>query len=99
MSIAGEIKQIATRFAVGLHQRATQLQTELAEVEARKAALQTELDAARLSQQRLMNFEPQIGRDFQCPRCWVQHEKRSVLSPDWGRDGARGLLALPYLQF
>ncbi len=84
MSIPGEIKQIAARLAVSLHQRAAQLQTDLAEIEAQKAALQTQLDVARLSEQRLMNFEPQIGGDFQCPRCWIEHEKRSVLSPIGG---------------
>ena len=44
MSIPGEIKQIAARLAVSLHQRAAQLQTDLAEIEAQKAALQTQLD-------------------------------------------------------
>lgn len=81
MSIAGEIKQMATRFAVSLHGRTTQLQAELAEVEARKAKIQAQLDVARLSENRLMRFEPQVGRDFQCPRCWIENEKRSVLSP------------------
>jgi hypothetical protein len=84
MSIPGEIKQIATRFAVALHSRTSQLQADLAEVEARKAAIETELKAAGFSEDRLMRFEPQIGRDYQCPRCWIDHEKRSVLSPIGG---------------
>jgi hypothetical protein len=28
---------------------------------------------------RLINYLPRVGPDFQCPRCWIQHEKRSAL--------------------
>jgi rubredoxin len=80
MSIPGEIKQQATRIAVALHSQSEQLKTALTEIEARKASIAAALKAASLSEDRLMRFEPQIGRDFQCPRCWIEHEKRSVLS-------------------
>jgi hypothetical protein len=29
--------------------------------------------------QRVLSYQPHIGQGFQCPRCWIEHERRSVL--------------------
>ncbi len=85
MSIGGEIKQVAAELARHLESRISHLQAELAEIEARKAEIEAQLKAARLDPERLLHFQPQIGTDFQCPRCWIEHEKRSALTPIKGR--------------
>ena len=30
---------------------------------------------------RLLKFQTKIGTEFQCPRCWIEHERRSSLRP------------------
>lgn len=30
---------------------------------------------------RLLGYRPKINRDFQCPACWIEHERRSNLDP------------------
>ena len=37
------------------------------------------------AQEHLLDFRPRIGRDFQCPRRWDQHETRSALVAVHGR--------------
>ena len=34
-----------------------------------------------LASQRLNNYPLMIGPNFQCPRCWIEHEKQSALRP------------------
>ncbi len=84
MSIAGELKQIASELAQGAQARMADLQRQLTDVETRKAQIEADLKAARLSPERVFNFQPQIGGDFQCPRCWIQNETKAVLAPIGG---------------
>ena len=81
MSIASQIKQMAAEVARKVQSHTSHLQSELAEIETRKSAIQARLKVARLSAERALNFQPQIGPYFQCPRCWVEDEKRSGLAP------------------
>jgi hypothetical protein len=53
------------------------LQTRLREIEAVGAS-------ARLAHDRLANFQIKIGADYQCPGCWIEHERRSSLTPVGG---------------
>lgn len=55
-------------------------EAQLLEIEKRKSEIEARLDKAKLAQKRLQDFRPRIGRDFQCPRCWVQNETRSALT-------------------
>lgn len=84
MSIAGEIRQVAAGLGRQAEVRASHLKVQLAEVEARKAEIQAQLNTARLSPERVFNFKPQIGPYFQCPNCWIENEKRSSLTPVGG---------------
>jgi hypothetical protein len=80
MTVDEEIKNAAARIAQATTARASRIQGELAQIEAKKAAIEAELKAMRSSGERILNFQPQVNGDFQCPTCWVQHENRSVLS-------------------
>ena len=81
MDILQALAEEAEYAARTVEGRSRQLETELREVEKRKAEIDTQLQAARSSQKRLLNYQPRIGRDYQCPRCWITNEIRSALSP------------------
>jgi len=81
MSTVREIKAVATELASHLKTRYASLQRELAQIEAQRAAIEQQLKTAGLAAQRLHRFQPQIGEDFQCPRCWIERERRSILTP------------------
>src|SRR5262249_3627037 len=81
MSIESEIHQTALDIARQLEAQAVQIERELADVETRKTELLTQRDTARRAQNRLSNFQIAFGSDYQCPRCWIQHEARSTLMP------------------
>jgi hypothetical protein len=79
MSIAREIKQIARNVTKRARARVSSLQADLAEIEARMARVETVLNTARLSPERLSNFQPQLGGKYQCPSCWIENEVQSSL--------------------
>ena len=64
-----------------LNAQLRQLGHEQAELERRQMQIKTQLEAARLAQKRLLNFQPSIGADFQCPRCLIVNEIRSFVRP------------------
>jgi hypothetical protein len=76
----------AARVAERCQTRAPALERELREIKARKAKIEAELQAATLYRQRLSGFQPEIGRDLQCPQCWVRDGIRSRLVPGTGTD-------------
>lgn len=84
MSVDEKVKKATARIAQATNARASRIQGELTQIEAKKAAIEAELKAMRSSRERILNFQPQVNGDFQCPTCWVQHENRSVLSPIGG---------------
>src|SRR5271157_1071839 len=84
MNIGRQIKDMAAEMAAHSQQRASNLQRELAETEDRKAQLEAQLHAANLAHKRLAEFQVKIGTDYQCPRCWIDHETRAALTPIGG---------------
>jgi hypothetical protein len=74
MRYATQIEEIAQKFARLAHESAVRLKRELAEIETRKSKI-----AANLARERLASFQPEIGGDLQCPRCWIDHEMRASL--------------------
>jgi hypothetical protein len=84
VSVVEEIHKAAARIAQGVKARVSRIQGELARVEAKKAAIEAELRATCSMEERLFNFQPQVNGGFQCPVCWIEHEKRSMLSPNEG---------------
>jgi hypothetical protein len=70
----------------GLLERQTDvLRHDLKKIEARKTELETQLTVAKLCYERIATFEPEIGGNLQCPRCWIYNNVRStmqaILSP------------------
>jgi hypothetical protein len=86
MDAATALIEEAQRVASGADGRARDLQSELDDIEAKKLAVDAELKRAKGEVERLLNYQPCIGRDFQCPRCWVRDEIRSPLIPVTGTD-------------
>jgi len=52
----------------------------LAAYPARKAEAETQPHAANLAHERFASFQPEISGNFRCPRCWIEHQTRSVLA-------------------
>jgi lysine 2,3-aminomutase len=52
---------------------------ELAAIDQRVAEINAEIRQAKLARQRLLDFRPRLGSEFQCPRCWIQGDARATL--------------------
>ena len=76
-SLWSEAEQISLK----VQRRAQTIKARLDEIERQKAAIEAELYSTDSVLQRAVNFRPCIGRDFQCPRCWIRNEARSALHP------------------
>jgi hypothetical protein len=76
----------AEHIAANMQVRTRTLEAELADIERRKAHLEAELQAAAGSRERLARFQSRIGRNYQCPRCWVpdatNYTVRAIPSPN-----------------
>jgi hypothetical protein len=64
MALEDELRNVAGEIADRLQARLSELEDEPAQIETRK---------------RLLNYLPRVGPNFQCPRCWIENEKRSAL--------------------
>lgn len=90
MPISGELLQVAKEIAQNAHSRLVALGQEEAEIDARKAEIETERKNISLAAQRALDFRPQVGTVFQCPRCWVDYERRARLGPAGDGANAQG---------
>jgi hypothetical protein len=79
MSTAGELLQVAKEISENAQLRLAALDQEEAELDARKAEIQAERENISLAVQRANVFRSQVGTDLQCPRCWVNFERRARL--------------------
>jgi len=70
----------AHRSASSLQHRVAELQSRVAESRRRSAALKAKCDASGLVLDRFPRFSASIGDDFQCPNCWLEKERRSILN-------------------
>lgn len=71
--------ETAKQIAAELQVRATGLQRELLDVQARAAQIKAEMDAVSGAPERLANYTVEFGGDYQCPRCWIISGTRSPL--------------------
>src|SRR5581483_11602268 len=76
--------EFAGRIAQNAQSRLAALDQEEAELDARKAEIGAERKEISVAAQRAVEFRPQVGADFQCPRCWVDYERRARLLPVGG---------------
>ena len=68
---AKQLKQFAIEIANGALARAKSLVPERRKIELRLLEIEALLKEASFCHERARNFVPQIGRDYQCPRCWI----------------------------
>ena len=68
MALAAEAERIASN----MQGRIRTLESELPIFSGAKSHLEAELLAAHASCERLTSFHARIGRNYQCPRCWVR---------------------------
>ena len=85
MTLAKQIWKVAVEVAANAEKHSSALQQKLEEIEIERAEVAAKLRAARLAPERLANFRPEMSGNFQCPRCWIDHETWSVLTPVAGR--------------
>jgi DNA-directed RNA polymerase subunit RPC12/RpoP len=95
MSIAGQVAQVAAALAQNAQGRMSRLQHELKEIETRKTEIEAQLKVIGLIPERVLNFKPRVGADFQCPRCWIEHENRSALIPMGGGTSSEDYFRCP----
>ena len=81
MDAKTQLKQIAIQIANDHLETAESLKPEFHKIKTRLAQIEAQLDAAKLYHQRLPHFEPEIGGNLQCPRCWVLNETKTTLTP------------------
>ena len=84
VSISNELLNVATRIAQNAQLRLAALDQEEAGLDARKAEIGAERKEISVAAQRAVGFRPQVGTEFQCPRCWVDYERRARLLPVGG---------------
>lgn len=75
------LETLAREIARRAQFRLAVLDREETEIDRRKAEIGTERENIRDAAQRALDFRPVIGADYQCPRCWVDHKKESILQP------------------
>ncbi len=73
------IIEIAEEIAEHKEARSSEIEKELREIEAQKAAKEAELNTAKLAFKRSLSFQVRVGADLQCPSCWIDRNRRSVM--------------------
>ena len=84
MSIGDQLREYAAQIAEQNQERQAGLEREILDLETKAAQKKALVDALRFGPQRLLDFQFKLGADYQCPRCWINHEKRSALTPIGG---------------
>ena len=81
MATVERLETVAREIARRAQFRLAVLDREEFELDRRKAEIGTQRGNIRDAAQRALYFQPVIGADYQCPRCWVDHKKQSILQP------------------
>jgi hypothetical protein len=70
---------IATHLKENVQSRETALQSELLQLEARKAVIWADLRLAAKANGLLLGYQPGSAGDYKCPFCWMQRERGAAL--------------------
>ena len=73
--------QLANDIATKREGRLLELKAELVKIEEKKSEIERSLHTARVALKRANDYDPILGSDFICPRCWVDDEARNLMSP------------------
>jgi ribosomal protein L37AE/L43A len=79
MLTATRLSQFAHQLAEEARVRADYYKEQLRLLQARRADIETSLNASKLSQKRFAKFQAAVNGHFQCPRCWIEKATRSRL--------------------
>jgi DNA-directed RNA polymerase subunit RPC12/RpoP len=80
MRIEDALREEAEYAAQNAQARLAAVEAELAEIEQQKREKEAQCQSARLAPKRLLEYRLKIGTEYQCPRCWIENERRSNLS-------------------
>jgi hypothetical protein len=81
MNIEQALQQALTDLERELQSKKSAFARELGEIDARRTQLIAELDAIGRLPERRRSFVSRIGRDYQCPCCWIVKESESSIQP------------------
>jgi len=76
--------QAAGEIADGLKNRKASLERDLAALDARAAELERQLSVVGNVDNRFASYEPKVGNELQCPKCWMKHGQRGTITPTPG---------------
>jgi len=79
MDIASSVRHAANELAQAAQHRAASLKREIVALEEQLAEKNAALQFSHEAHDRLLNFQPKIGSDYQCPRCWIEDDMRAAL--------------------
>jgi hypothetical protein len=79
------IRQVAEEFVAQSQAKAARLRADLFEAQRRVAQLVAELEAMKLTPQRLMSFQIRRDGDYQCPQCGIARGMQSAMTPRPGQ--------------
>ena len=81
MSIENQLRQIALELGTSQAVRLNQLNRQLKELDDQRAKLAADIEIAKGVERRSRQYGPRKDINFNCPRCWVQHEREAALRP------------------
>jgi hypothetical protein len=84
MSTEDEFIRIANETAQQLQATRSPLEREILDLEARLADAKSQLDAVNYAPKRAANYPVLVGRNYICPKCWVQRTAAVKLTPGSG---------------
>ena len=79
MSISDGLVGAAKDLARELESQHKTLDSQLSKAKREVSELEAKVKATRLATERALNFDPLVGAEYQCPRCWIIGERRSML--------------------
>ena len=81
MPIKKDVLQSARDIAARLDKRATEIHEEYLGAKRKAEDLKAKFDMFNVAFDHLSNFKVSINGAYQCPRCWIERDRRSTLSP------------------